>query len=114
MAPEPEEPGNTFVAAVSLAFGILAWTQMPAVCGFMLSSTLVGAENYTYSIWLGVLIAVIGLASSARALFRPGRSPMLVVGALLSAGFLVVAAIGQHPYYEACRAIYDAFPLPPS
>jgi len=103
-----------FVAAMSLAFGVLAWAQLPAVCGFMLSSTLVGADNYIYSIWLGMLLAVIGLASTLRALLRRGRRPMLVAGAVLSAGFLVYAAIGQRSYDEACHAIFAAFPLPPS
>ncbi|HYL89626.1 MAG TPA: hypothetical protein VEU32_12785 [Burkholderiales bacterium] len=99
---------------MSLVFGVLAWAQMPAVCGFMLSSTLVGAENYIYSIWLGVMIAVIGLASSAHAFLRPRRRRMLVAGAALSAGFLAYAAIGERSYDEACHAVYAAFPLPPS
>ena len=114
MEPEREDAGNTFVAAVSLAFGVLAWAQMPAVCGFMLSSTLVGAENYIYSIWLGLMIAAIGLASALRALLRPGRRWMLIAGAVLNVGFLLYAAVGQHSYDEACHAIYDAFPLPPA
>ena len=114
MGADPNEPGNAFVAALSLAFGVLAWAQMPAVCGFMLSSTLVGADNYIYSIWLGVLIAAIGLASTLRALLRRGRRSVLVAGAVLSAGFLVYAAIGQRSYDEACHAVFAAFPLPPS
>ena len=114
MQPGREDAGNTFVAAVSLAFGVLAWAQMPAVCGFMLSSTLIGAENYIYSIWLGLLIAAIGLASALPALLRRGRRRLLVVGAVLNVGFLLYAAIGQHSYDEACHAIYAAFPLPPS
>jgi len=101
-----------FVAAMSLAFGVLAWAQLPAVCGFMLSSTLVGADNYIYSIWLGMLLAVIGLASTLRALLRRGPRRVLVAGAVLSAGFLVYAAIGQRSYDEACHAIFAAFPLP--
>src|SRR4051812_20553992 len=113
MASDPEG-GETFVAAISLAFGVLAWAQMPAVCGFMLSSTLVGADNYIYSIWLGVMIAVIGLASTTRALLRPGRSGMLIAGAVLSAGFLVYSALGQRSYDAACHAVFAYFPLPPS
>ena len=113
MEPDPKDPSATFVAAVSLAFGMLAWAQMPAVCGFMLSSTLVGADNYIYSIWLGFMIAVIGLASTLRALLRRGRRRLLVAGAVLSVGFLLYAAIGQGSYDEACHVIYAAFPLPP-
>ena len=108
------EHGDTFVAAVSLVFGVLAWAQMPAVCGFMLSSTLVGADNYIYSIWLGVMIALIGLASTARALLRQGRRRLLIAGAILSAGFIVLAVIGQREYDVACHAVYSWFPLPPS
>ena len=110
----PKDRGDTFVAAVSLAFGVLAWAQMPAVCGVMLSSTLIGADNYIYSIWLGMLIAVIGFASALRALLRRGRRRLLVAGAVLNVGFLVYVALGQHSYDEACHAVYAAFPLPPS
>lgn len=111
---DPGDPGDTFVAVVSLTFGVLAWIQLPAVCGFMLSSTLVGADNYLYSIWVGFLFAVIGLASTVRALLRPRRRRMLVAGAILSAGFLVYAAVGQRSYDAACHAIFAEFPLPPS
>ncbi len=114
MEPDPKDPGDTFVGAVSLAFGVLAWAQMPAVCGFMLSSTLVGAENYIYSIWLGVMIAVIGVATSMHALLRRGRRRLLIAGAVLNVGFLLYAAIGQRSYDEACHAVYAAFPVPPS
>ena len=111
---DPKDPADAFVAAVSLAFGVLAWAQMPAVCGFMLSSTLIGADNYIYSIWLGILIAVIGLASTLRALLRKGRRRLLVAGAVLSVGFLLYVALDQRSYGEACHAVYAAFPLPPS
>jgi hypothetical protein len=114
MGADPNETADAFVAALSLAFGVLAWAQLPAVCGFMLSSTLVGADNYIYSIWLGLLIAVIGLASTLRALLRRGRRRVLVAGAVLSAGFLVYAAIAPRSYDEVCHAIFAAFPLPPS
>jgi len=49
---------DRLVAAIALVFGVLAWAQMPALCGFMFSSTRAGAENYVYSIWLGGLIAL--------------------------------------------------------
>lgn len=107
-----QDAGETFVAAVSLVFGVLAWAQMPAVCGFMLSSTLAGAENYVYSIWLGVLIAAVGLASGLRSLRRGGRHVLLVTGALLSAGFIACAVLGHGWYDEACHAVYAAFPVP--
>ena len=107
-----KEPGGTFVAAVSLVFGVLAWAQMPAVCGFMLSSTLAGADNYVYSIWLGLLIAAIGFASGLRSLQRGGRHPALVAGAVLSAGFIASAVLGYRWYDDACHAVYAAFPLP--
>lgn len=113
MIAEGEEPGGTFVAAVSLVFGILAWAQMPAVCGFMLSSTLAGAGNYVYSIWLGVMIAVIGLASSLRAVLRRRHGAMLRVGALLSVGFILFSAIAHRAYDDACHVVYGWFPLPP-
>ena len=102
------EQGQQFVAAVSFAFGMLAWLQMPAVCGFMLSSTLAGADNYVYSIWLGVLIAAIGLISAFRSLLRGVRLPLLLIGAAASAGFLACAAFEHAWYGSACRAIYNA------
>ena len=108
------EPAPEFVGAVCLAFGVLAWLQMPAVCGFMLSSTLAGADNYIYSMWLGVLIAVIGLGAGARSLVRGSRNVLLVSGAVLSAGFILFVALGHRRYDEACHAIYAEFPLPPS
>ena len=114
MAAEREEPGGSFVAAVSLVFGILAWAQMPAVCGFMLSSTLAGADNYVYSIWLGAMIAVIGLASSLRAVLRRRRGRMLLIGALLSVGFIAFSALAHRAYDDACHVVYAWFPLPPS
>jgi hypothetical protein len=107
-----KEPGEAFVGAVSLVFGVLAWAQMPAVCGFMLSSTLAGADNYVYSIWLGVLIAAVGLGSGLRSLLRGGRHPMLLAGALLSAGFIACAVLGYRWYDDACHAVYAAFPVP--
>jgi hypothetical protein len=108
------ETGEAFSGVVSLAFGVLAWLQMPAVCGFMLSSTLVGADNYVYSIWLGVLIAAIGLAAGLPSLVLGSRRPLLVAGAVVSAAFIVCAVLGHRWYDEACHAIYVMFPLPPS
>lgn len=100
---------NGFVAAVSLVFGVLAWVQLPAVCGFMLSSTLAGYGNWIYSLSLGVLIAAIGLAAGLRSMLRPVRHPLLVAGFLLSVAFLVAAILGRAWYGGACRAIYLFF-----
>ena len=108
------DASESFSAAVSFAFGVLAWLQMPAVCGFMLSSTLHGADNYIYSIWLGVLIAIIGLAAGLPSLLRRSGHWLLVVGMGLSAGFIICAALGYRSYDDACHAIYAEFPLPPS
>ncbi|HWI38838.1 MAG TPA: hypothetical protein VNU64_20480 [Burkholderiales bacterium] len=108
------EPGDIFVAAVCFVFGVLAWLQMPAVCGFMLSSTLRGAGNYLYSIWLGLLIAIVGLAAGLPSLLRHSRHGLLLAGMVLGAGFIVFAALGRPWYDQACHAIYAEFPLPPS
>lgn len=108
------EAGESFVGGVSLAFGALAWLQMPAVCGFMLSSTLAGAGNYIYSIWLGVLIAAIGLAAGLPSLVRGSRHGLIVAGAVLNVGFILCAPLGHLWYGEACQAVYDEFPLPPA
>ena len=108
------DAGEKFVAAVCFAFGLLAWLQMPAVCGFMLSSTLRGAGNYIYSIWLGGLIAVIGLAAGLPMLLRRSGRRLLIVGIALCAGFIVSAALDYRGYDEACHAIYAEFPLPSS
>jgi|SRR5690348_11204345 hypothetical protein len=98
---------NGFVAAVSFVFGLLAWLQLPAVCGFMLSSTLVGPDNYIYSIWLGVLIAGIGLASAPRG---PRRgNPLLAVAFVLNVAFILCAIFAHAWYAHACRAIYVFF-----
>ena len=97
---------NGFVAAVSLVFGVLAWAQLPAVCGFMLSSTLAGYGNWIYSLSLGVMIALIGLVAGLRSMLQPRRHPLLVAGFALNLGFLVAALFGHAWYGGACRAIY--------
>lgn len=98
-----------FVAAVALVFGILAWLQLPAVCGFMLSSTLAGAGNYVYSLWLGVMLAVIGIAAAFGSLVRGARHPLLIAGLVASVAFLVCAAFLHPAYAQACRDIYTFF-----
>src|SRR5258706_12806084 len=62
------EQGQHFVAAVSFAFGMLAWLQMPAVCGFMLSSARPGAGHTRYSNLPGRVIRGRGLVSAIRPL----------------------------------------------
>ena len=84
--PGMTKASDTFVAAVSAVFGVLAWLQMPAVCGFMLSSTLVGADDWVYSLWLGGLIAVVGLGSGLPSIVKGGRNPVLIAAVALSAG----------------------------
>ena len=101
-----------FVAAVAFIFGVLAWAQMPAVCGFMLSSTLAGAGNYIYSLWLGVLIAAIGLGAALPGVLRRSRHPLLLLGIAASIGFIACALFAHEQYGEACRAVFAAFPLP--
>jgi hypothetical protein len=96
-----------FVAAVALIFGVLAWAQMPALCGFMFSSTLAGAGNFIYSVWLGGLIALIGLVSAIGPFVRGGRNPMLLVGAALSIAFIVCALVAPVPYAAACKAVFE-------
>jgi hypothetical protein len=81
---------------------------MPALCGFMFSSTRAGAGNYIYSIWLGALIAVIGLASALPSLLRGSRHPLMIAGAAASAGFIVCALLGEGWYSSACRAVFTA------
>lgn len=105
---QAERLSGVFVASVSFVFGVLAWAQLPAVCGFMLSSTLAGADNYIYSLWLGLLIAVIGLASTLRSLLRGGRHPLLLIGFAASAGFLLCGALAHGWYGSVCRAVYTA------
>lgn len=98
-----------FVAAVALVFGLLAWLQLPAVCGFMLSSTLAGAGNYVYSLWLGVMLALIGIAAASGSLVRGARHPLLVAGFAASLAFLLCAAFAHRGYGSACGAIYTFF-----
>lgn len=100
---------NGFVAAVSIVFGVLAWAQLPAVCGFMLSSTLAGAENYVYSLWLGTLIAAIGVVAATRSMLQAPRHPLLVAGFALNAAFILCAVFAHARYGDACRAIYSFF-----
>lgn len=108
MQPDRSKASDTFVAAVSAVFGVLAWAQMPAVCGFMLSSTLVGADDWVYSLWLGGLIAVVGLGSGLPSLWRGARHPVLIAAVALSAAFLLCALLARGWYGAECRAVFTA------
>jgi hypothetical protein len=106
--PAMASTNDSFVGVVSIVFGVLAWAQMPALCGFMFSSTRVGAENYIYSIWLGALIAVIGLASAVPSILKGSRHVLILAGAAASAGFIATGLLAQGWYGSACRAVFMA------
>ena len=95
---------NAFTAALSVIFGVLAWAQLPALCGFMFTSTRAGAGNYHYSMVLGGFLASLGLASSLRSILFGPRRPLLLAGAALSIAFLVTALVAAGWYGESCHA----------
>ena len=103
------KPGDPFVPAATLVAGLFAWAQLPAVCGFMLSSTLAGAGNYLYSIWLGALIAVVGLGTGIPSFLRGRRHPLLLAGLAACLGFIAFGAIAHGAYDGVCRAVFDYF-----
>ena len=103
------KPGDPFVPAATLVAGIFAWAQLPAVCGFMLSSTLAGPGNYVYSIWLGALIAVVGLGTGVPSFLRGRRHPLLLAGLAACIGFFVFGVLAHGAYDVVCRAVYDSF-----
>ena len=88
-----EAGGAGFSAAVTLIFGLFSWLQFPALCGFMFSSTRAGADNYRYSLYLGGMLAVVGLLSGLHALIRGPRGAMLIAGAVLNISFIVARSI---------------------
>jgi hypothetical protein len=100
------ESGAGFSGAVTLVFGVFSWAQFPALCGFMFSSTKAGADNFRYSLWLGGLLAVIGLASGARALQRGPRGALLIAGMVLNIAFVGAAACVTDRFDAACHALY--------
>lgn len=104
--PSPADAGNRFSAAVALVFGIFSWLQFPALCGFMFSSTLLGADNYRYSLLLGGLFAVVGLASGAPALLRGSRAAMLILAAVLNVSFIGAAIAATEQFGASCHALY--------
>jgi len=100
------DTGNRFSAAVVLVFGIASWAQFPTLCGFMFSSTRLGADNFRYSLWLGGLLAVVGLLSGLQALIRGPRGAMLIVGALLNVSFIGAAVTATDWFRASCHALY--------
>lgn len=100
------ESGAGFSAGVMLVFGLFSWAQFPALCGFMFSSTRLGAGNFRYSLWLGGLLAVVGLCSGGFALARNPRSLLLVAGAVLNLSFVVAAVTATQWFDASCHALY--------
>jgi hypothetical protein len=100
------DTGTGFSAAVALIFGAFSWAQFPALCGFMFSSTRLGADNFRYSLWLGALLAVVGLLAGLRDLVRGPRGAMLIAGAVLNVSFIVAAATATEWFGESCHALY--------
>jgi hypothetical protein len=100
------DSGRRFSAAVVLVFGLFAWAQFPALCGFMFSSTRLGADNFRYSLWLGGLLASVGLLSGLSALIRGPRGVLLIVGAVLNVSFIGAAVAETQWFGTACHALY--------
>jgi hypothetical protein len=101
------EAGATgFSAAVTLIFGLFSWLQFPALCGFMFSSTRAGADNYRYSLYLGGMMAVVGLLSGLHGLVRGPRGAMLIAGAFLNLSFMVAAVAVPDAFGVSCHALY--------
>jgi hypothetical protein len=103
---EPLDTGSRFSAAVVLVFGVFAWAQFPVLCGFMFSSTRLGADNFRYSLWLGGLLAGVGLLSGLHALVRGPRSVLLIAGAALNIAFICSAVAAPDGFGAACHALY--------
>jgi len=95
-----------FSAAVALVFGIFSWLQFPALCGFMFSSTRLGADNFRYSLWLGGLLALVGLLSGMRALVGGPRGALLVLAAVLNLAFIGAAVTATEWFGTSCHALY--------
>lgn len=95
-----------FSAAVVLFFGVFSWAQFPALCGFMFSSTRLGADNFRYSLLLGGLLAIVGLLSGLREMLRGPRSAMLILGAVLSISFIGAAVMATEWFGTSCHALY--------
>jgi len=100
------ESGASFSGAVALVFGVFSWAQFPALCGFMFSSTKAGAGNFRYSLWLGGLLALIGLASGARSLRLGPRSALLIAGTTLNVAFIAASLTATQWFDASCHALY--------
>lgn len=96
-----------FVGAVVSALGLFAWVQLPALCGFMFSSTRAGASNVRYSMILGAIFAVMGLASGARTALGRQRASLLYAGLLVNAAFLLFVAFASSWYGHSCGWLYQ-------
>jgi len=96
-----------FVGAVVSALGLFAWAQLPALCGFMFSSTRAGAGNYRYSMILGGMFAAFGLASGLRTAIARRRAVLLYAGMVVNLSFLLFIAFAPSSYGEACRWLYQ-------
>ena len=86
--------------------GRWATSQFPALCGFMFSSTRAGADNYRYSLYLGGLLAAVGLLSGLHSLVRGPRGAMLIAGAVLNISFIVAAVAVPDLFGVSCHALY--------
>lgn len=72
----------------------------------MFSSTRLGADNFRYSLWLGGLLAVVGLLAGLGALLRGPRGAMLIAAAVLNLSFLCAALTATAWFGESCHALY--------
>ena len=97
---------KNFSTAVALVFGAFAWLQFPALCGFMFSSTRAGADNYRYSLYLGALLAAVGMLSALHALSRGARLALLALAAALNLGFVGAALAAPGWFGASCHALY--------
>jgi hypothetical protein len=100
------ESGAGFSAAVTLVFGLFSWLQFPALCGFMFSSTRLGADNFRYSLILGALLALVGFLSGLRPLVQGPRGALLIAGVVLNLSFIVAAATVPDWFGVSCHALY--------
>ena len=95
-----------FAAGVALVFGAFAWLQLPALCGFMFSSTRAGADNYRYALYLGALLAAVGTASALHAWSRGAHRTLAALAAALNLAFVGAALAAPGWFDGACHALY--------
>jgi len=101
-----KDSGTGFSTAVVLVFGVFSWAQFPALCGFMFSSTRLGADNFRYSLLLGGLLAVVGLLSGLHAMIHGPRGAILILGAALNVAFIGAAVTATGWFGSSCHALY--------